>query len=126
MMARECELGLTCFFSTMFCDQATISESTRVSGADNILTVLLAIELQQNGDSATEAKVGLPAGEITILGLYWPPNWPAIFDGPIRKIPIAGYRTSGFGLWDGTSLRLNISSRPQVPLQVHLIAVIPY
>lgn len=100
-------------YCVSFHSQATISESTLVSGADNVITILLAVDPNEAVNLATESIAGLPAGQILITGLYWPQNWPDA-SNDLKKIPVVGYRSEGFGLWDGTSLRLNVTSRPQV------------
>ena len=85
-----------------------------MSGDDNVLTVLLAVKQDQTNNIDIEYPAGLPAGQVVISGLYWPGNWPLTPEGNIKKIPVFGYRTSGFDYWDGNSLIVNITSRPQV------------
>ena len=102
--------------------QASIFESSQISGDDNILTVLLAVnEIDSTGDEfEIEYPRGLPAGVVIISGLYWPLNWPDPSQGAIRRIPVAGYRSSAYGFYDGQALRVNLTDRPQAcfkPLQ---------
>jgi hypothetical protein len=99
--------------------QASISESSQVPGDDNVLTVLLAVtEFNTTGDEVEiEYPHGLPAGVVVISGLYWPLNWPDSTQGSKQTIPVVGYRSAAYGFYDGKSLRVNLTDRPQACLE---------
>ena len=83
---------------------------------DNVLTVLLAVAEYDALINETDIQypAGLPAGEVVISGLFWPQDWLDATGGPLKKIPVIGYRTSGFGVWDGTAFHVTLTARPQV------------
>ncbi len=98
--------------------QASISESSQVPGDDNVLTVLLAVNdiISIGDETGIEYPRGLPAGVVVISGLYWPSNWPDSSQGSTKQIPVVGYRSAAYGFYDGQSLRVNLTDRPQAYL----------
>ncbi len=79
-----------------------------------MLTVLLAVEKSDSkGDSAEiEYPAGLPSGIVEISNLYWPQNWLDSSSG-VTKIPVMGYRSAEFGVYDGQTFSVILNNRPQ-------------